>query len=125
MGFFDGEQHIAADYQAREAPLGRARARDGVDLLATPQHRDPIGYLEHLAELMADEHDRGTILFEAVEHAHELPDLLRGQDGRRLVEHEDPRVPVQRLENLDPLLGTDGDVLDRGVGIDCQSVAVG
>ena len=74
---------------------------------------------------MADEHDRGPVLLEAVEHAGELLDLLRRQDRGRLVEHEDPRVAIERLEDLDPLLGADRDVLDLGVGIDRQAVAIG
>ena len=34
----------------------------------------------------------------------ELARLLRGQDGRRLVEDEDLRAAIERLQDLDPLL---------------------
>ena len=44
--------------------------------------------------------------------------LLRRQHGGRLVEDEDVRAAVERLEDLDPLLLADGDALDALVGID-------
>ena len=56
--------------------------------------------------------------------AHQLAHLLRGEHGGRLVEDEDAGAAVQRLQDLDALLGADGDVLDRRVGIDGESVAV-
>ena len=63
--------------------------------------------------------------FSSREDAHELARLLRGQHGRRLVEHEHPRAAVQRPEDLDALLHADGDVLDAGVRVDLQPVALG
>ena len=56
---------------------------------------------------------------------HQLGDLLRGEHRRRLVEHEDSRVAVQGAEDLDALLHADADVLDAGIRIDRQPVAVG
>ena len=53
---------------------------------------------------------------------HELVDLLRGQDGRRLVEDQDLVVAVEHLEDLGALLHADGDVLDERVGVDVQAV---
>ena len=44
--------------------------------------------------------------------------LLRRQHGCRLVEHEDVGAAVERLQDLDPLLLPDRDVLDAGVRID-------
>ena len=49
---------------------------------------------------------------EGLEDAEELDCLLRREHGRRLVEDEDVRAAVERLEDLDPLLLADGDVLD-------------
>ena len=118
------EHHVAADDEPGEALLGRPGDGDGVDLLAAPQHRDAVGDLEHLAELVADEHDRGPVRLEAVDDRDQLADLLRGEHRAGLVEHEDPGVAIERLEDLDPLLGADRDVLDQRVGIDRQAVAV-
>ena len=38
--------------------LGRACGGHGLDLLAAPEHGDPVGDLEHLVQLVADEDDR-------------------------------------------------------------------
>ena len=54
----DAQQHLAADHRAGERLLGRALARHRLDLLAAPQDGDPVGDLEHLVQLVADEDDR-------------------------------------------------------------------
>ena len=54
----DVEQHLAADHQLGEAALARALAVDRRDLLAAPQHRDAVGDLEHLVQLVRDQDDR-------------------------------------------------------------------
>ena len=47
----------------------------------------------------------------------QLLDLLGDEHGRRLVQDQDVRAPVEELEDLDPLLLADADVLDPGVGV--------
>src|SRR3712207_8305457 len=56
-----------------------------------------------------------SLLAHAAEDGEELFDLLRGEDGRWLVEDEQARVPVERLEELDALLLPDREVLDERV----------
>ena len=60
-GLLDAEHDLAADHQLREAGLGRAFARDRVDLLAAAQDADPVGDLEHLVQLVGDEDDRHAL----------------------------------------------------------------
>ena len=55
----------------------------------------------------------------------ELLRLLRREHRRRLVEDEDVRLAVERLEDLDALLLADGDVLDPRARVDGEPVAVG
>ena len=121
----DAQQHVAADHQAREALLGRALGRHRVDLLAAPQHGDPVGDLEDLAELVADEDDRHAVRLQRAQHLEQLAGLLGGQHRGRLVEHEDAGVAVERLQDLDALLRAHGDVLDHRVGVDREPVALG
>ena len=52
----------------------------------------------------------------------ELLGLLRRQHGGRLVEDEDLGIAVERLDDLDPLLDADREVLDDGVGVDLEAV---
>ncbi len=119
------QQHLAAHHQAREALLGRACGRHRVDLLAPAQHGHAVGDLQHLAELVADEHDRNTVVAQRPQHLEQLGRLLGGQHRRRLVEHQDARVAVERLEDLHALLRPDGHVLDHGIGVDRKAVALG
>ena len=119
------EQHLTPDHHPREALLGRALRGHGVDRLAAPEHRDPVGDLEHLVELVRDEDDRLPLRLQLGDDREELPRLLRCEDRGRLVQHEDLRPAVERLQDLDALLLRDRDVLDQRVGIDCEAVAVG
>ena len=49
----------------------------------------------------------------------------RRQHGGRLIENEDARVAIERLQNLDALAHADGEFADRGVGVDGQAMALG
>ena len=69
----DAQQHLAPDHQAGEALLGRAGRRQRLDLLAAPQHGDPVGDLGHLVQLVADEDDRLPLLGEAADDLEQLP----------------------------------------------------
>jgi hypothetical protein len=116
----DAQQDVAADHQPRQPLLRRTRTRDRVDGLAAPQHRDPVGDLEDLVQLVRDEDDRHPLRDELLEDLEELDRLLRCQHRRRLVEDEDVGVPVERLQDLDSLLLSDRDVLDLRVRVDVE-----
>ena len=53
---------------------------------------------------------------EPAQDREDLLGLLGRQDRRRLVEDEDPRVAVERLEDLDALLPADRQRADLGSG---------
>ena len=55
---------------------------------------------------------------EALDHPEELVDLAGREHRGGLVEDQDRRVPEQRLDQLDPLLLADRQVLHPGVGVD-------
>ena len=118
VALVDPEQHLAADHQARQPFLGRARGGQGLDLLAAPEHGDPVGDLGHLVQLVADEDDRLALVGQALDDREQLLRLLRRQHGGRLVEDEDVGAAVERLQDLDPLLLADRDVLDVGAWVD-------
>ena len=96
---------------------GGALARNRVDLLALPEHGDPVGDLEHLVQLVGDEDDRLPLRLEGADDREELLRLLRRQDRGRLVEDEDLGAAVERLQDLGPLLHADADGLDPGVRV--------
>ena len=105
----DAQEHLAPDHEPREALLGRALPRDGLDRLAAPEHGDPVGDLEHLVQLVRDEDDRLPLGLERLDDLEELLRLLRREHGGRLVEDEDLGAAVERLQDLDALLLADRD----------------
>ena len=97
------------------------RCRQRLDELAAPKDGDAVGDLEHLVELVADEDDRQPLARERAEDPEQLTGLLRREHGRWLVEDEDVRAAEQCLQDLDPLLLPDRDVLDPRVRVDCEA----
>ena len=59
---------------------------------------------------------------EAAHDAEELVDLARREHRGRLVEDQDVGLAEERLQQLDPLLLADREVLDLGVGVDAEPV---
>ncbi len=74
---------------------------------------------------MADEDDRLARGAELTEVLEEILRLDRRQDRRRLVEDQGLHASVERFQDLDPLLLTDGEVLDERARIDLEAVRVG
>ena len=100
----DAEEHVAADHQPGEAAPPCALGLDRLDLAPAAQHGHAVGDLEDLGELVGDEDDRRALRLQRAQDAEELPRLLRGEHGGRLVEDEDARVAVQRAQDLHALL---------------------
>src|SRR5439155_11488997 len=88
------------------------------DHLATADDRDPVSDLQDLVELVADEDDAGALRREPPEHGEDLLGLLRREHGGGLVEHDDVRVAVERLEDLHALLPPNRKAGDSQIGID-------
>jgi hypothetical protein len=96
-------------------------ASSGIDVLRGPALADGlaaahdghvVGDVEHLAQLVRDQDDGRALRLERAQHAEQLLGLLRREHGGRLVEDQDLRAVVERLEDLDPLLLADRQVLD-------------
>ena len=116
----DDELDVAADHQGREIVLVGFRRNPRAHDLAPSDDGDPVGDLQHLVQLVADEDDRVALRGEAPEDLEDLLGLLRRQHGGRLVEDEDPCLPVQRLQDLDPLLPADRQRADLDIGVDVE-----
>ena len=121
----DSQEHVAPNHEARKTLLGRTGSRKRLDLLTPAEDRHAVGDLEHLVQLVADEDDRHPLAHEILQDPEELPCLLRGEHGSGLVEDQDVRAPVERLQDLDALLLSDGDVLDPRVRVDGEVELLG
>src|SRR4051812_579583 len=76
--------------------LGRLAPLVDADVAPEPEHRDPVGDLEDVVQVVRDDHDREPLL---AQPSHELEHLARLRDAerrRRLVEDDDARVPHHR-----------------------------
>ena len=71
---------------------------------------------------MRDEDDRLALAAEVFEDAEQVIGLDVRQHACRLVEDQDIGLPVEHLEDFDPLLMPDREVLDRLVRVDVQLI---
>ncbi len=104
---------LAADHHLGElavADRGRVRGPDGA---TAPDHRDPVGDRPHLVELVRDEQERVALGAHLPQGREQLVDLLRNEDGRRLVEDHGAGAAVEDLEDLHPLPVGDAEALDE------------
>ena len=99
--------------------LCRAYRGDGG---AAPDDGDVVGDGEHLVELVRDEDQGVALLLELAEVREQRVDLLRHQDGGRLVEDDHLGAAVEHLQDLHPLPLTDPEALDELVGIEAEAV---
>ena len=116
------EADAAADHHGGQLLRRGAGGLDRADVLALAQHRAAVGDRHNLGELVGDEKNALALGGEVAHDLHELVDLLRGEDGGRLVEDQDLVFAVEHLEDLGALLHTDGDVLNERVGVNVQAV---
>ena len=79
---------------------------------AAAQNGAAVGDLLDLLELVRDEDDRLALAAHLADDLKQKLDLLRREDGRRLVENEDLRLAVQHFQDLDALLHRDVQILD-------------
>ena len=73
---------------------------------------------------MGDEEDGLAFAGKLLHRGHQLLDLLWGEHRGRLIEDENFIVAIQHLQNFHALLHADGDILDLGVKVDVQAVAL-
>ena len=74
---------------------------------------------------MGNEDDALPVPGQIPHDADQILNLLGGEGGGGLVQNQDVRPTVQRLQNLHTLLHAHGDVLNFRVGVDGKTVALG
>ena len=117
--------HRPADHQLRKLRRrcgGRVERRHE---LAGAQHGNAVGYAQHLGELVADEDDRQAVFDEARERREQRGSLLRRQHRRWLVENQDPRIAIERLQYLDALPLADRKPADTCIRVDEEAEPLG
>ena len=120
----DAQQHLAPDHQRGDLLLVRVLCREMADHTAAPHHRDAVGDVEDLLQLVADEDDRLARFDQVAQHHEQLLRLLRREHAGRLVEDEDVRAAVQHLHDLRALLQPDRQVTHARVGVKRKPVTL-
>ncbi len=120
----DPQLHVPADHQRGEFVLG-GRRRPLADHRAAAQHGDRVRDGLDFLELVRDEDDRRAAVGELADDPEQVLGLGRGQHRGRLVEDQHGRLSDQCLDDLDPLLDADRQVLHQGIRVDLQPVAAG
>ena len=118
--------HALADHPLDQFLVGHRRGVVAADHhLSAAQHGHPVGDRPGLAQLVRDDHDRESVLAEAVDHAEQCLDLLRSERTRGLVEDDDARLGDQHPDELDDLALREAQVAHQRVGIDVEAEALG
>ena len=120
----DRQLHVPADHHRGELVLAGGR-RLLADDRAAAQHGDRVRDRLDFLELVRDEDDGRPGVLELPDDAEQVVGLGRGEHRGRLVEDQHGGVPDQRLDDLDPLLDADRQVLHQRVRVDREPVALG
>ena len=85
------------------------------------EHGDPIGHGLDLVQLVRDEDHRPPVGNHLPQRREQHLRLLRREHGGRLVEDQDPRVAVESLQDLDPLLLAQRELPDARLRVDIHA----
>ena len=106
-----------ADHRGDDATLADVGLFERLDGAAVAQHRDTVGDLADLVQLVRDQ-DRGdALLAEFDQEVEQRVAVLLRQRGGRFVEDQQLDLLGQRLGDLDQLLLADADIGDQRVGV--------
>ena len=120
-----GRTDLTADHQALQVVLRHLGRLDCVDILAVPQYGYRIRMGQHFAQVVADEDHRTPVLPDGVHDLVQLQAAVLAQCGRGLVDHEDLRLHIRRLDDLDQLPVLKVVVVDHDAGLDpAESVGI-
>ena len=122
VGAGDVERHRVPDHHVRHLLGVRVLCRHVADELPMAEYGDAVGKRLDLVHLVRDDDDSLARIAHIAQHSKELVRLLRGQHGGRLVEDEDVRAAVERLDDLHGLLLGDGHIVYLLPGVDLKAV---
>ncbi len=99
-----------AEQRVHDGLLRKVRSRPAQHRTPTAENGDVVGDREGLAHLVRDQHRRVPLRHKRAQPAIEVLRFARRQHGRGLIEHEQACLASERLDDLQPLLGTDGEI---------------
>ena len=91
--------------------------------LAAAQHGNAVRYAQHLTQFVTDENDRQTLRDHLRQHLKQALRLVGREHGGGLIQNQNSRAPVQRLQNLNPLALADRQAAHARIGLHRESKA--
>ena len=119
---FHFKQDLAAHHQLGQRLGAGLAGLDRGNHRPAPHDRHVVGRLHDLAQFVGDQDDCLALIAQAAKDAEQVVRLGGGQDAGGFVQDQDIGLTIQGLENLDPLLVTDRQVLDQRIGVHVQLV---
>ena len=116
---------VMTDHQPGQIRHLHFRLADRSADFSISHDHDPVRHLHDLPHFMRDKEYGIALRDKAADEFHQRIDLLRHQDGGRLVHDQDARVAVERFHDLYLLLHADRKVSDFCLCADSELVAVG
>ena len=113
----------APDHHLRQFAAAGAGDRRPAGDATVAQHDDLVADLEHLGQLVGDEHDPLPLAPQPTQDRQQVGDLARREIGGRLVEDQQFGFAQDRLEDLDALATAERKVGDAGIGIEVEAEA--
>ena len=113
---------LAADHHVGQLLPGDAVRVHCRDDLARAQDGDAVGDVQHLTHLVADKDDGFSFADELFHDGEQTLDLDVRQRRGRLVQNQQLRAVVERLQDLHALLRADGDLRNQLVQLHVQPV---
>jgi len=101
---FNLKKHVSAHHHPGQLHLVGALCQHISADLTGPQHRDVVGQVHDLGQLMGDQNDAGAIVSYLLQSLEQPGDLLGCQHRRGLVHDQHVRAQIQGFQNLYPLL---------------------
>ncbi len=122
-----GRVHVGDLAAHHHADHFLARGLGGVDRadhVPVAQHRDLVGHMEDLVQLVRDKDDGNAAGGQVVDDRVEAIDLLLRQGRRGLVHDDDLGVKGERLADLHHLLHAHAQLAGQGLGVEVDAQAV-
>ena len=124
LGTVDIQCGGAAHHHVRQL-LRRGVLRGHIsDVPALAQDRNTVRDVHDLVELVGDDNERLAVCLHVPHDVKKPVRLLRGEDGRGLVQNEDVGTPVEYLDDLHRLLFRDRHIIDLFLRVDDKAVLV-
>ena len=121
---FRDQLHIAPHHQAGHLLYRGSANLHRAHVFALAQNGAAVCHCLDFCQLVGNEQNGLSLFFEGAHDFHQLVNFLGSQDGGGFVKNQNLIVPVQHFQNLTTLLHTNGNILNFGIRVHLQAIAL-